>query len=80
PVRIGKYRFDRGFIAQAPNGWWQVIERSGVGRYPLNVMKIPVANELRHAFNTQVVLQMKTEMTKELKHEISYELRRFTKK
>ncbi|WP_176205667.1 phage tail protein, partial [Salmonella enterica] len=31
-------------------------------------------------FNTQVVLQMKTEMPKELKHEISYELRRFTKK
>ncbi|EGW9510081.1 phage tail protein [Salmonella enterica subsp. enterica serovar Typhimurium] len=80
PLRIGKYRFDRGFIAQAPNRWWQVFERSGAGRYPLNVVKIPVADALRHAFNTQVVLQMKTEMPKELKHEISYELRRFTKK
>ncbi|ECF4629731.1 phage tail protein [Salmonella enterica subsp. enterica serovar Enteritidis] len=80
PLRIGKYRFDRGVIAQAPNGWWQVFERSGAGRYPLNVVKIPVADALRHAFNTQVVLQMKTEMPKELKHEISYELRRFTKK
>ncbi|HAF4825303.1 TPA: phage tail protein [Salmonella enterica] len=80
PLRIGKYRFDRGFIAQAPNGFWQVFERKGGSRYPLNVVKIPVSEALHQAFKTQAVLQMKTEMPKELAHEISYELGRFTKK
>ncbi|ELY4474946.1 phage tail protein [Salmonella enterica] len=77
PLRIGKYRFDRGFIAQAPNGFWQVFERKGESRYPLSVVKIPVSDALHKAFRTQAILQMKTEMPKELAHEINYELSRF---
>lgn len=77
PLRIGKYRFDRGFIAQAPNGFWQVFERRGESKYPLSVVKIPVSDALHQAFRTQAVLQMKTEMPKELAHEINYELSRF---
>ncbi|QUI97210.1 phage tail protein [Salmonella enterica subsp. enterica serovar Weltevreden] len=28
-----------GFIAQAPNGWWQVFERSGAGKIPTLMVK-----------------------------------------
>ncbi|EJU5868992.1 phage tail protein, partial [Salmonella enterica] len=52
------------------------FERRGESKYPLSVVKIPVSDALHQAFRTQAVLQMKTEMPKELAHEINYELSR----
>lgn len=75
PLKIGPYRFNSGFIAQAPNGYWMVFERTGKERNPIRVIKIDVAEVLSNTFIAQVTEQMKSEMPKELGYALNNQLR-----
>ncbi|WP_242365544.1 phage tail protein [Yersinia enterocolitica] len=74
-LKIGPYRFRNGFIAQAPNGYWQIFERVGQARNPIRVIKIEVADTLSQVFISQTTEQMKVEMPKELGYALNYQLR-----
>ncbi|WP_336195686.1 phage tail protein [Hafnia paralvei] len=74
-LKVGPYRFNAGFIAQAPNGYWQVFERVGHARNPIRVIKIDVAQVLSETFVAQTTEQMKSEMPKELGYALNNQLR-----
>lgn len=78
-LKVGPYRFRNGFIAQAPNGYWQVFERVGQARNPIRVIKISVVHTMTQVLRTQTVLRMKEDMPKELGHELTYLLNEMRK-
>lgn len=75
-LRIGPYLFRDAFIQQLANGRWHVMKRTeGKKRYPIDVVKIPLAAALTQSFEeakNRVVLE---EFPKELSSAIKQQLR-----
>lgn len=68
-IRIGQHRVQRGFIQTLKNGRKQVMSRQGRERYPIDVVKIPLAAPLTNAFHRELKdyeSQIKVELTKTL--------------
>lgn len=54
-LKVGKYLFRDAFIQQLANGRWHVMRRiDGKNRYPIDVVKIPMAAPLKQAFDENV--------------------------
>ncbi|EDJ9083471.1 phage tail protein [Salmonella enterica subsp. enterica] len=75
-LRIGRYLFRDAFVQQLPNGRWHVMKRiNGKDRYPIDVVKIPLAAALTRNFNEakdRIVLE---EFPKELGSAIRQQFR-----
>lgn len=75
-LRIGPYLFRDAFIQQLANGRWHVMKRTeGKKRYPIDVVKIPLAAALTQSFEeakNRIVLE---EFPKELSSAIKQQLR-----
>nr|DAN47494.1 MAG TPA: minor tail protein [Bacteriophage sp.] len=68
-IRIGQHRVQRGFVQTLKNGRKQVMSRQGRERYPIDVVKIPLAAPLTNAFHRELKgyeSQIKVEITKTL--------------
>ena len=68
-IRIGQHRIQRGFIQKLKNGRTQVMQRKGQERYPIDVVKVPLATPLTNAFNRELKdyeAQIKVELTQTL--------------
>ncbi|HDP0319404.1 TPA: phage tail protein [Salmonella enterica subsp. enterica serovar Concord] len=66
-LKIGPYLFRDAFIQQLPNGRWHVMRRTdGKNRYPIDVVKIPLAAQLTQAFEEEKQRILAEEMPKEL--------------
>lgn len=65
-IRIGQHRIQRGFIQTLKNGRTHVMQRQGQARYPIDVVKIPLATPLTNAFHHELKdyhEQIKVELT-----------------
>ncbi|EAQ6106648.1 phage tail protein [Salmonella enterica subsp. diarizonae] len=75
-LRIGPYLFRDAFIQQLANGRWHVMKRiEGKKRYPIDVVKIPLAAALTQSFEeakNRIVLE---EFPKELSSAIKQQFR-----
>ncbi|AXC71940.1 phage tail protein [Salmonella enterica] len=75
-LRIGPYLFRDAFIQQLANGRWHVMKRTeGKKRYPIDVVKIPLAAALTQSFEeakNRIVLE---EFPKELSSAIKQQFR-----
>lgn len=74
-LKIGKFTFRNAFIQQLANGRWQVMQRSGKTRYPIDVVKIPLTDPLTAAYKDETKALMATEMPKELRAALNNQLR-----
>lgn len=75
-LKIGPYLFRDAFIQQLPNGRWHVMKRiEGKKRYPIDVVKIPLAGELTKNFEEAKNRIVMEEFPKELASAMKQRLR-----
>ncbi|WP_165311049.1 phage tail protein [Vibrio ziniensis] len=65
-IVVGRHKFKDAFIQQLKNGRWHIMQRTSDRRYPIEVCKVPVSNEITTAFERNSSRLMKTDMPKEL--------------
>ena len=73
-LKVGNFSFPGAFIQQLSNGRWQVMRRTTKARYPIEVVKIPMATQLTQTYQEVSRALMKTDMPGEFAGNLSYEL------
>ncbi|HAP0139791.1 TPA: phage tail protein [Escherichia coli] len=75
-LKVGKYLFCDAFVQQLANGRWHVMRRTdGKNRYPIDVVKIPLAGALTQAFEDARKSVIDNEMPKQLGYAMKQQLR-----
>ncbi|HFK4134910.1 MULTISPECIES: phage tail protein [Klebsiella] len=74
-LKIGPYRFRNAFIQQLANGRWQVMRRVSDSRYPIDVVKVPLAKPLTVNFWKISRQLINSDMSKELSYALKNQLR-----
>ncbi|MCG3493717.1 phage tail protein [Salmonella enterica subsp. diarizonae] len=75
-LRIGPYLFRDAFIQQLANGRWHVMKRiEGKKRYPIDVVKVPLAAALTQSFEEAKNRIIAEEFPKELASSLKQQLR-----
>ncbi|WP_447884938.1 phage tail protein [Serratia fonticola] len=74
-LKVGRFSFPGAFVQQLSNGRWQVMRRTSKARYPIEVVKIPMAAPLTQAFTTQSNALLKSDLPKELAAALNNQLR-----
>lgn len=74
-LKIGPYRFRNAFIQQLANGRWQVMRRVSDSRYPIDVVKVPLAVPLTVNFRKISRQLIKSNMGKEFSYALKHQLR-----
>ena len=75
-LKVGKYLFRDAFIQQLANGRWHVMRRiDGKNRYPIDVVKIPMAAPLKQAFDENVDRIRRERLPGELASALKQQLR-----
>ncbi|EIK2676026.1 phage tail protein [Salmonella enterica] len=80
-LKIGPYLFRDAFIQQLANGRWHVMKRiEGKKRYPIDVVKIPLAAALTQNFEEAKNRIIAEEFPKELASSLKQQLRLYLTK
>ncbi|KQN46638.1 phage tail protein [Serratia sp. Leaf50] len=74
-LKIGKFTFRNAFLQRLANGRWQVMQRSGKPRYPIDVVKIPLTSPLTSAYKDETNALLASDMPKELRAALNNQLR-----
>ncbi|EBG0968629.1 phage tail protein [Salmonella enterica subsp. enterica serovar Chester] len=75
-LKIGPYLFRDAFIQQLANGRWHVMKRiEGKKRYPIDVVKVPLAAALTQSFEETKNRIIAEEFSKELASSLKQQLR-----
>ncbi|EKK2412055.1 phage tail protein [Salmonella enterica] len=75
-LKIGPYLFRDAFIQQLANGRWHVMKRiEGKKRYPIDVVKVPLAAALTQGFEEAKNRIIAEEFPKELASSLKQQLR-----
>ncbi|HCD3187940.1 TPA: phage tail protein [Klebsiella oxytoca] len=74
-LKIGPYRFRNAFIQQLANGRWQVMRRVNDSRYPIDVVKVPLARPLTVNFWKISRQLINSDMAKEISYALKNQLR-----
>ncbi|EAO1992831.1 phage tail protein [Salmonella enterica] len=75
-LKIGPYLFRDAFIQQLANGRWHVMKRiEGKKRYPIDVVKVPLAAALTQSFEEAKNRIIAEEFPKELASSLKQQLR-----
>ncbi|EAR5333475.1 phage tail protein [Salmonella enterica subsp. enterica serovar Stanley] len=75
-LKIGPYLFRDAFIQQLANGRWHVMKRiEGKKRYPIDVVKVPLAAVLTQSFEEAKNRIIAEEFSKELASSLKQQLR-----
>lgn len=75
-LKIGPYLFRDAFIQQLANGRWHVMKRiEGKKRYPIDVVKVPLAAALTQSFKEAKNRIIAEEFSKELASSLKQQLR-----
>ncbi|EKR6884060.1 phage tail protein [Escherichia coli] len=75
-LKSGQHRYQRAFIQRLKNGRWHVMQRvAGKKRYPIDVVKIPMAVPLKQAFDENVDRIRRERLPKELAYALKQQLR-----
>lgn len=73
---VGNRRIPGAFIQQLKNGRWHVMQRvAGKNRYPIDVVKIPMAVPLTTAFKQNIERIRRERLPKELGYALQHQLR-----
>lgn len=79
-LRVGRHSFPGGFVQQLKSGRWHILRRLGRERYPIEVVKIPLATPLTEAYQQEtrrlMAKDMPQEMASALKTQLVRELKR----
>ncbi|MGO2307035.1 MAG: phage tail protein [Providencia sp.] len=78
-LKVGKFTFRGAFIQQINNGKWHVMQRVGKSRYPIEVVKIPLAKPLTEAFEEHAIKVREEDMSKEMRYALNNQLRLYFK-
>ncbi|MDU7406800.1 MAG: phage tail protein [Citrobacter portucalensis] len=78
-LKIGNFSFPGAFVQQLNNGRWHVLRRTGKSRYPVEVVKVPLATPLTAAFKEELPKLMASDMPKEMMAAIKNQIRLVTK-
>lgn len=65
-LKIGRFTFRHAFIQRLANGRWHVMQRTGHGRYPLQVVKIPLSAPLTKAYQEETHHLVEADLPREL--------------
>ena len=77
----GNRRIPGAFIQQLKNGRWHVMQRvAGKNRYPIDVVKIPMAVPLTTAFKQNIERIRRERLPKELGYALQHQLRMVIKR
>ncbi|HIG8794770.1 TPA: phage tail protein [Raoultella terrigena] len=79
-LRIGRFQFPGAFIQKLKNGKWHVLQRQAKSRYPIDVVKIPLATPLTTAFKEAVPQLMQSDMSKEMRYALRNQIRLIIKR
>lgn len=79
-LKIGRYTFRNAFIQQLANGRWHVLRRIGKKRYPIEVVKIPLATPLTSAYQEETRKLLQADMGKEMGYALKNQLRLYLKR
>ncbi|EOK9110991.1 phage tail protein, partial [Escherichia coli] len=72
---VGNRRIPGAFIQQLKNGRWHVMQRvAGKNRYPIDVVKIPMAVPLTTAFKQNIERIRRERLPKELGYALQHQL------
>ena len=74
-LRVGNFKFPGAFVQQLKNGRWHVLQRTGKSRYPIEVVKIPMAIPLTTAFKDELPKVMQSDMPKEVMAALNNQIR-----
>lgn len=75
-LRLGKYLFREAFIQQLANGRWHVMRRvNGKNRYPIDVVKVPLAGPLTQAFSQEQKRMLEEDMPAQLGYALKQQMR-----
>ncbi|MDL7421186.1 phage tail protein, partial [Escherichia coli] len=78
---VGNRRIPGAFIQQLKNGRWHVMQRvAGKKRYPIDVVKIPMAVPLTTAFKQNIERIRRERLPKELGYALQHQLRMVIKR
>lgn len=78
---VGNRRIPGAFIQQLKNGRWHVMQRvAGKNRYPIDVVKIPMALPLTTAFKQNIERIRRERLPKELGYALQHQLRMVIKR
>ncbi|EFG1821614.1 TPA: phage tail protein [Escherichia coli] len=78
---VGNRRIPGAFIQQLKNGRWHVMQRvAGKNRYPIDVVKIPMAVPLTTAFKQNIERIRRERLPKELGYALQHQLRMVIKR
>ncbi|HIE9577888.1 TPA: phage tail protein [Klebsiella variicola subsp. variicola] len=78
-LKIGNFSFPGAFVQQLNNGRWHVLRRTSKSRYPVEVVKVPLATPLTAAFKEELPKLMESDMPKEMMAAIKNQIRLVTK-
>jgi len=78
-LKIGNFSFPGAFVQQLNNGRWHVLRRTSKSRYPVEVVKVPLATPLTAAFKEELPKLMASDMPKEMMAAIKNQIRLVTK-
>ena len=80
-LKAGQHRYQRAFIQRLKNGRWHVMQRvAGKNRYPIDVVKIPMAVPLTTAFKQNIERIRRERLPKELGYALQHQLRMVIKR
>jgi hypothetical protein len=79
-LKIGRFTFRHAFIQQLANGRWHVLQRTGRGRYPVQVVKIPLSGPLTRSYQEESRQLTEADMPRELAAALKQQLRLYLKK
>lgn len=74
-IVVGRHKFENAFLQRLKNGRWHIMQRTSDKRYPIEVCKVPIVNEITRAFKKHSQLLMKTDMPKELSSAMGQQIR-----
>lgn len=77
-IKAGRHTFERAFV-QKVGGNWHVMQRKTSNRYPIDVVRVPIKNEVTSAFERNIDIAMNDEMPKAMKTELAKEMSRVIK-
>lgn len=69
-LKVGNRLYQRAFIQKLKNGRTQVMQRQGKERYPIDVVKIPLKNQLTESFHDEVKKAYERDMPQELRNQL----------
>ncbi len=79
-IRVGNKTYKDAFINRTKNGRWHIMRRKSGARYPVEVLKLPISQQVDRITPTVARQVMKADYGRLLRHELEYRARKLSGK